>query len=94
MARNERSTYRRGARIVVPVSVLCLVVAAIRVWIATRPPKLRVQLVLETDAVAARVAEDMQRTADRCAEAGWDAKECALLIHLTDPVEGGTESPR
>ena len=89
MDKSERSTYRRGARVVVPVVIVSIVYFAVRLWMLTRPVDVRVTL--DFDATAKSVSEDLQRAADQCEEAGWDAPECAWLVHLTHPVEAGAE---
>jgi hypothetical protein len=90
MDKQERGTYARGARVVVPVFVLALVYMGFRVWLVSRShwgaP------VIDFDAMMEQVVrESAQQMVDECEEAGWEGGFCENLLSTAKdrPADAG-----
>jgi hypothetical protein len=71
MDENTKAIYKRGAIFVIPAFVFAVLYLGVRLWIATRTPK--VDLVLDQDAMVGDIIA-------YCDEVGWDADPCAQAV--------------
>jgi hypothetical protein len=76
----DRATYRRGAKLVIPAFLFAVAYFAFRLWLITRQPQ--VEIHIDVDAIAV----DLQRMADDCGDAGWpDSAPCSMLLNVSEP---------
>jgi len=90
MNKQDRSTYARGARVVVPAFVFLVLYMGFRVWLFSRShwgaP------VIDFDAMMEQVVrESAQQMVSECEEAGWEGGLCGNLLSTAKdlPADAG-----